>query len=128
MTQRKEAELKEKVLDELRKVPNFRATCEKLKIPTPLFYKWKREDEDFWSRAVQNLEIGKDWINDLVDMKLIVLATEGKLPAIKYWNEFNNPRYRRRKPANPEPETNPRAETLADVIKRSWEERRGRDL
>lgn len=127
MAPQRETILKEKVINELREIPNFRAVCEKLRIPTPLLYKWKREDKTFWDSATRNLEIGRDWISNLAEQKLVQQISNGNLSAIKYWNEYNNPHYRKRKPAEQVHDDDQRSMTLADLISKAHEARRKRD-
>jgi hypothetical protein len=115
MTKKEEARLKKALLEEIRVFPNFRVACERLKIPIPIFYKWKREDEEYWDEVTRGLEIGKDWTNDLAIEQLHKLIEKGSLPAIKYWLEHNNPDYRKRKLAEPAPEEG-KYRTLADIF------------
>jgi hypothetical protein len=93
MTTASEASRKKAFLEQLRKVPNFRIACERLKIPIPLLYKWKREDAEFWEHATINLEIAKEWSTLSVEGKLLEMAEGGNVPAIKYWLENNTTRY-----------------------------------
>lgn len=118
---KREERLKKAFLEEIRKVPNFRIACERLSIPTPILYTWKREDADFWEQALTNLEIGKEWTNFFAEQKLLQLVEKGNIHAIKHWLEANDSRYRRKKPVD-ETHQCKMPQTLTDLFRLAAED------
>lgn len=95
MTKKKQTVTKSAVLEELRKDPNVGRALRRLRVPTPIFYEWKRTDRKFWEIVTLSIELRTDWASDLAEEKLIELILKGNLAAIKYQLDNNHPRYKK---------------------------------
>ncbi len=83
------------ILAQLRKIPIVEVACEKVKIATSTYYRW-REDLEFAAAADAAMRDGRLFINDLSEAQVVTLIKEKSWPAISFWLRANHPRYAHR--------------------------------
>lgn len=84
------------LIEQLRKSPVVQVACDKSGIGRTTYYRWRKDDYDFASKADEALEEGRCLINDLAISKLVQKIGEGDFNAIKYWLSHNHKRFENR--------------------------------
>lgn len=87
---------KETLIEQFRKSPVVQVACEKCGVGRTTYYRWRKEDVFFATKADEALEEGRNLINDLAISKLVQKIGEGDFNAIKYWLSHNHQRYENR--------------------------------
>lgn len=90
---KKSEQMKEMILEQLRKTPIVEAACQKTGISRMTFYRWKTDDEEFSKKVDEALGVGQFLINDLAESQLIGAVKERNLSAITYWLRHHHPDY-----------------------------------
>lgn len=93
---KKSEELKEAILEQLRKTPIIQIVCEKLNISRMSFYRWKMEDEEFARKIDEALLDGQLLVNDLAESQLISAVKDRNMSAVMSWLKHHHPSYRTR--------------------------------
>lgn len=93
---KKSDQLKEAILEQLRKTPIIQIVCEKLNISRMSFYRWKKEDEEFARKIDEALLDGQLLVNDLAESQLISAVKDRNMSAIMTWLKHHHPSYRTR--------------------------------
>lgn len=94
---------KELFLERYRKTPIIQSVCEQLNIGRTTYYRWIAEDSDFYQKTIEALQEGRNYLNDVMEYKLVQKAINGDLTAIIFFLKYNHPRYSDRWDAiNPE--------------------------
>lgn len=84
-TQKRTAEDKKAVLEQLKKLPIVQAACQKAGIGRASFYRWKIEDKQFAKDADEAMAEGVEMINDLSENQLIMAIRDNNLSAVRFW-------------------------------------------
>ncbi len=84
---------KEKVLQELRKIPVITVACERASISRGTYYRWRDEDKEFAETADEAMHDGEKFICDMSETQVIALIKERNLPAITLWLRSHHPKY-----------------------------------
>lgn len=84
--------LKDKVLENLRKIPVIQVACERAGISRATYYRWL-DDEEFAFQAAEVVTEGEKFINDMSESQLINLIKDKNLPAINLWLKTHHPKY-----------------------------------
>jgi hypothetical protein len=92
----KKNRIKEKFLDELRRIPIVQVACEKLEVSRNSVYRWKKTDEEFSKEMDQALADGEAYINDMTESQLLSLIRDKSWPAMSFWLRHRNPKFRDR--------------------------------
>ncbi len=87
------AEDKQKVLDALKEMPIIQIACKKAGIARPTYYRWRQEDKVFRRQAVEAMNQGVEFINDMSESQIISLIKDKKLQAMALWLKHNHPKY-----------------------------------
>lgn len=74
-------------------IPIIVFVCKKVGISRSTFYRWCREDKEFYRRTQAALIQGMASVNDLAESTLITLIKKGNITAIIYWLKHNHPRF-----------------------------------
>jgi hypothetical protein len=83
------------IIEQLKKIPIVTIACEKIKISTSTYYRW-REDKAFAVAADAAMQDGELYINDLSEAQVINLIREKSWSAIAFWLRSHHPRYANR--------------------------------
>ena len=89
----KDGKTKEKLIEDLKKIPIVQMACERTGIARATFYRWRKEDRMFAKAADDALEEGALFINDMAESKLIVAIKDANLGAITYWLKHHHAAY-----------------------------------
>ena len=87
------SEDKQRVLENLKKVPIVSVVCQQTGISRSSFYRWKSQDKLFSEQANEALREGKQLINDMAESQLVSAIKERNMTAIIYWLRNNHPSY-----------------------------------
>ncbi|PIQ80217.1 MAG: hypothetical protein COV79_01635 [Parcubacteria group bacterium CG11_big_fil_rev_8_21_14_0_20_41_14] len=93
---KKSDELKNTIVEQLRKTPIIQIACEKLNISRMSFYRWKNEDNEFAKKVDEALLDGQLLVNDLAESQLISAVKDRNMSAIMSWLKHHHPAYRTR--------------------------------
>lgn len=93
MMDEKHNAVKNQLIEQLEKTPIVQIVCQKSQISRATFYRWKKEDEDFCSKADKAMCEGKKLINDYAESQVIAAIKEGNLTAAFYWLNHNHKSY-----------------------------------
>lgn len=86
--------LKNKFLEELKKVPIIQVACEKAGISRQTFYRWKKQHKKFSVEVDKALEEGVAFVNDMSETQLLNLIRDKEFRAVSFWLKYRNPNYR----------------------------------
>ncbi|MFZ1074984.1 MAG: hypothetical protein WAN50_01280 [Minisyncoccia bacterium] len=89
----RQAHDKQKVLDALKEMPIVQIACKKAGISRPTYYRWRQEDKIFRRQAVDAMNHGVEFINDMSESQIISLIKDKKLQAMALWLKHNHPKY-----------------------------------
>jgi hypothetical protein len=84
---------KKKLVGELKRTPIVQVACKKLGVGRSTYYKWRHRDHLFAKACDQAMEFGQALINDIIESKLISMAQNGNLDAMKTWLRANHHKY-----------------------------------
>ncbi len=85
--------IKQKILDELEKIPIVGMACQRAGIGRSTYYRWLEDDAEFQNKAEVALNLSCQAINDLAESKLINGIKEDKHQSISFWLRHNHPKY-----------------------------------
>lgn len=83
-------------LEKFKKTPIIQSVCEQLQIARATYYRWITEDPEFYQKTVEAGTIGREYLNDIMEYKLLQKAINGEIAAIIYFLKYNHPRYSER--------------------------------
>jgi ACT domain-containing protein len=84
---------KKKLVKALRGTPIAELACKKTGIGRSSYYKWRKQDIVFARACEQAMKFGESLINDVIESKLITLAQNSNLEAMKFWLKHNHNKY-----------------------------------
>ena len=84
---------KKKLVKALRGTPIAELACKKTGIGRSTYYNWRLHDKVFARACEQAIKYGESLINDIVESKLISLAQNSNLEAMKFWLKHNHQKY-----------------------------------
>lgn len=90
----KKNKIKNSFLEQLRKIPIVQVACEKTGISRQSVYRWRNEDEKFKKEMEAALAEGEAIVNDMTESQLLSLIREKSWPAIRFWLNHRNPRFK----------------------------------
>ncbi len=91
---KKSDQLKQALLEQLRKTPIIQIACEKLNISRMSFYRWKQEDKEFAAKVDEALLDGQLLVNDLAESQLISAIKDRNMHAVMAWLKHHHPSYK----------------------------------
>lgn len=96
MNLKKNEQLKNKLLEQLKRVPIVEAACQKADISRQTFYRWKFEDPEFAKEIEKAIDDGRMLVNDLSESQVISMIRDKNWPAISFWLKHHHPSYKTR--------------------------------
>jgi len=78
-------EIKNKIVEELKKTPIVQFICQKTGISRATLYRWKKEDNNFAQKVEEAISQGNEVMNDFAESQLIAAIKERNLGAIIFW-------------------------------------------
>ena len=87
-------EIKEKLIKELEKSGNVFFSCMKFNIHRSTYYRWKKDDRNFKSKANDAVRLGIENNCDVAEWALMANIKEKEMGAIKYYLGHNSQRYK----------------------------------
>ncbi len=87
------SEDKQRILENLKKVPIVSVACQKSGVSRSSFYRWKSKDRLFSKQANEALKEGKQLINDMAESQLVSAIKDQNMTAIIYWLRNNHSGY-----------------------------------
>jgi hypothetical protein len=87
---------KQKLLEQLKKVPIIQVACERAGIPRSTFYRWRKDDTEFLSDCEVALEQSSAIINDMAESQLINAIKNQNMTAIIFWLKHHHKAYETR--------------------------------
>lgn len=94
MNVKRGGQLKNQLLEHLRKAPIVEVACQKAGISRQTFYRWKVEDHEFAKEIEKAIGDGRTFVNDLAESQLIGAVRDRNFPAITYWLKHHHPSYK----------------------------------
>jgi len=82
------------LLEQLKKTPIIQMVCQKVNIPRPTFYRWRRDDKVFAEKVDAALDEGKNLINDMAESQLLSFIQDKNLQAIIFWLKNHHQSYK----------------------------------
>lgn len=90
---KRQEKLKEAFLEHIRKTPIIQLACGKTGIGRSTFYRWSKDDADFYRKYLDAETAGREYMNDAMESILIQNAKGGNMTAIIFYLKYNHPRY-----------------------------------
>ena len=87
---------KQKLLEQLKKVPIVQVACERAGVPRSTFYRWRKDDAEFLSDCEVALEQSSAIINDMAESQLINAIKNQNMTAIIFWLKHHHKAYETR--------------------------------
>lgn len=81
------------LLEALKEMPIIQVACRKAGVSRPTYYRWRKEDKNFFRQTEDAIIQGFEFINDMSESQVITLIKEKKLPAIVLWLKHHHPLY-----------------------------------
>ena len=94
MNLKKSKQLKNQLLEQLKRTPIVEAACHKAGISRQTFYRWKAEDAEFAKEIDKAVADGQMLVNDLAESQLISALKDRNFQAITYWLKHHHPNYK----------------------------------
>lgn len=89
----RQIEQKEVFIENYKKTPIILFACSKAGIGRTTFYRWIKDDPDFYQKYLEAEKEGRDYLNDAMESILIQQAKSGNMTAIIFYLKYNHPRY-----------------------------------
>ena len=94
--QKRQAQEKAVLLEQLKKTPIVQIACEKTGIGRTTYYRWRKEDDDFKKEADDALKEGKSLVNDMAESQLLSAIRDGHMTGIIFWLKHHHNDYANR--------------------------------
>lgn len=94
MNVKKNGQLKNQILEQLKRTPIVEASCQKAGISRQTFYRWKFEDPEFAKEIEKAIDDGRMLVNDLSESQVLSLIRDKNWPAISFWLKHHHPSYK----------------------------------
>lgn len=93
---RNQAKDKQKLLEQLHKLPIVEAACKQVNLPRATYYRWRKDDETFAGDCDEAIEQSAGKINDMAESQLISSIKDKNMTAIIFWLKHHHPAYEAR--------------------------------
>lgn len=90
---KRQEKLKGVFLENVKKTPIIQLACGKTGISRSTFYRWSKDDTDFYQKYLDAENSGREYMNDAMESILIQKAKTGNMTAIIFYLKYNHPRY-----------------------------------
>ncbi len=87
---------KQKLIDQLKKMPIVQIACEKTGISRATYYRWRKSDQDFMEASEEALMKGTDLVNEMAESQLISAIRDQNMTAIIFWLKNRHKAYKTR--------------------------------
>lgn len=94
MNVKKNGQLKNQILEQLKRTPIVEAACQKAGISRQTFYRWKFEDSEFAKEVEKAIDDGRMLVNDLSESQVLSLIRDKNWQAISFWLKHHHPSYK----------------------------------
>lgn len=84
---------KEKIIEQLKKIPILQVACERATISRATYYRWLEDDHIFREAATAAIAEGESFLSDKSEAQLIALIGEKHFGAIKHYLEHHSDKY-----------------------------------
>ena len=84
---------KDKILEQLKKMPIIQIVCERAGVGRATFYRWRKEDAEFKKATDEAIAEGEMLITDMSESQLISLIRDRNFAAIQLWLRQHHPKY-----------------------------------
>lgn len=88
---------KEKIINELRKMPIVTVVCQRARVSTASYYRWRDDDPEFADDCDEAIREGSMIVNDMVESQLLKGINDGVAVLIMYYLNNRHPNYRNNK-------------------------------
>lgn len=92
-TAKRQAQNKDKLLEQLAKTPIVQIACEKTGVSRATYYRWRQEDSEFATNADKAIVYGNSLMNDMAESQLLSLIKDKHPTAIIFWLKHHHPVY-----------------------------------
>ena len=96
-------DIRNKVLEILSETPLVNYACKKVGISRMTFYRWRKDNLDFRTEADRLLSLGRENVGEMAEASLIKNIKDGKMDAIRFFLQNNDPRYMAKRTVYVEP-------------------------
>lgn len=93
---RNQAKDKQRLIEQLRKLPIVEAACHNVSLPRATYYRWRKDDTDFAQACDDAIEQSAAKINDLAESQLINAIKDKNMSAIVFWLKHHHRAYESR--------------------------------
>jgi len=84
---------KEKLIEQLKKMPIIQIACERTNVARSSFYRWRAESQKFAKEADVAIAEGEALITDMSEHQLISLIHDRNFQALQLWLRSHHPKY-----------------------------------
>lgn len=84
---------KQEFIETFKKMPNVLAVCQRIGVGRTTYYRWLKEDKAFSQQIDEAEQLGREHLNDAIELALIQKAKEMNPTAMIYFLKHNHPRY-----------------------------------
>lgn len=84
---------KELLLEKLGITPIIQIACQQVGMGRATYYRWRKRDKEFASKADEALFDGRAFVNDMAESQLISAIKDNNLGAIIFWLRSHHPSY-----------------------------------
>ncbi len=88
-----DAEIKKKLIEELKKTPIVQIACLKVNISRATYYRWRKDDKKFSRMTDKAILDGSLLINDLAESQLISAIKDKNITSLIFWLKNHHPTY-----------------------------------
>lgn len=81
------------LLEQLKRTPIVQVACEKSGVGRATFYRWKKDDQEFATKADEAITEGASLVNDIAESQLMSAIKDKNLTAIIFWLKYHHPAY-----------------------------------
>ena len=89
----RQSKTKQAMIDILKEMPIIQFAVKKAGISRDTYYRWKREDKNFFRQSEDAFAQGIEFVNDMSESQIIQSIKEKKIPAIVLWLRHHHLRY-----------------------------------
>jgi len=91
---RDQAKDKNRIVEQLGKMPIVEAACRQLPLPRATYYRWRKDDVAFAEACDEAIEHSTDKINDLAESQLVAAIKDKQMGAITFWLRHHHRSYK----------------------------------
>lgn len=84
---------KQKMVEQLKKMPIVEIACKNLGLPRATYYRWRKADTKFAEACDEAIEQSIGMVSDMAESQLISAIRDKNMTAIIFWLKNHHPRY-----------------------------------